>query len=247
VPPRSTILTAAYQESRQDLLSYLTRLVVRADVAEELVQEAALRLLQAPHAPTDGAGTRAWLFRTATNLGIDHLRRHSTKRENVLTDARARAEADQAFVAESRLLVGSPEMRTIAREHLVVCFSCTLRNVPPEQAAALLLVEVHGFTVPETAEILGATFGQAKHWIQAARATLHDKYATTCALITKQGVCYQCVELSEFFTGRREDPLDGTAKDIDARLALLRERRAAELGPWHRLMMGIIDDLLDRA
>lgn len=244
VPPAPDLLTTAYQESRKDLLGYLTRMVVRADVAEELVQEAALRLLQAEKPPADAEGTRAWLFRVATNLAIDYLRRHSTWRETVLIDARERAVKDRGFVAESRLLTGSPEMRAIAREHLAVCFSCTLRNVPPEQAAALLLAEVYGFTVREAAEILGATFGQAKNWIQAARARLHEKYATTCALITKQGVCYQCVELNEFFTGRKENPLDGTTKDIDARLAILRERRATELGPWHRLMMRIVDDIL---
>jgi RNA polymerase sigma-70 factor (ECF subfamily) len=244
VPPAPDLLTTAYQESLKDLLGYLTRMVVRADVAEELVQEAALRLLQAEKPPADAEGTRAWLFRVATNLAIDYLRRHSTWRETVLIDARERAVKDQAFVAESRLLTGSPEMRAIAREHLAVCFSCTLRNVPPEQAAALLLAKVYGFTVREAAEILGATFGQTKNWIQAAHARLHEKYSTTCALIAKQGVCYQCVELSEFFTGRKENPLDGTTKDIDARLAILRERRAAELGPWHRLMMRIVDDIL---
>lgn len=109
-----------------------------------------------------------------TNLAIDHLRRHSTWRETILPETQERARSDAAFVAESRPLQGSPEMRAIAREHLTVCFSCTLRNLPPEQAAALLLAEIYGFTVPEAAEILGASFGQAKGWIQSARATLRD-------------------------------------------------------------------------
>lgn len=180
----------------------------------------------------------------ATNVAIDYLRRHSTWRENILLETRDRAVKGEAFVAESRLLCGSPEMRAIAREHLAVCFSCTLRNLPPEHAAALLLAEVYGFTVLEAAEILGVTFGQAKGWIQSARARLREKYDATCALITKQGVCYQCVELSGFFNGREEDPLDGTSRDIDARLAILRERPDATLGLWHRLMMRIVDDVL---
>jgi RNA polymerase sigma-70 factor, ECF subfamily len=184
------------------------------------------------------------LFRVATNLAIDHLRRHSTWRETILLDTRERAVNDAAFVAESQLLRGSPETRAIAREHLTVCLSCTLRNLPPEQAAALLLVEVYGFTVPEAAGILGVAFGQAKGWIQSARAKLREKYDATCALVTKQGVCYQCVELSGFFNGREDDPLDGTPRDIDARLAILREHRDATLGPWHRLMMRIVDDVL---
>jgi RNA polymerase sigma factor (sigma-70 family) len=243
-PSTSHPLTAAYQSARNDLLGYLTRMVVRADIAEELLQDAALRALQAERLPADEHGMRAWLFRTATNLAIDHLRRHATWRETVLMDARESASRDQRFVAESRLMSGSPEMRWIARDHLVVCFSCTLRNLPPERAAALLLAEVYGFEVREAAEILGVTFGQAKNWIQLARETMRERYAKSCALVAKTGVCYQCVELGEFFNGRGEDPLAGTAKDLDARLQILRENRAAELGPWHRLMMRIVDDIL---
>jgi hypothetical protein len=62
--------------------------------------------------------------------------------------------------------------------------------------------------------------------------------------VTKQGVCHQCVELDGFFNGTGADPLAGTARDIDARLAILRERRDAELGPWHRMMMDLVDGLL---
>lgn len=242
--PAPETLAAAYQSVRRELLVYLTRMVVRADIAEELLQEAALRALQAERPPEDEQGTRAWLFRIATNLAIDHLRRHATWRETVLIDTRERASRDERFVAESRLMSGSPEMRTIAREHLVVCFSCTLRNLAPEHAAALLLTEVYGFTVREGAEILGTTFGQVKNWIQLAREKMRERYAATCALVAKQGVCYQCVELGEFFNGRAEDPLTGTAKDMDARLQLLRDHRTAEMGPWHRLMMRIVDDVL---
>lgn len=237
-------LANAYQQSRRDLTAYVTRMVVRADVAEELVQQAALKLVEAEQPPADAEGARAWLFRVATNLAIDYLRRHSTWRENILVETQQRAESEAAFVAESRLLCESPEMKAIAREHLAVCLSCTLRNLPPEQAAALLLVEVYGFSVHEAAAIFDATHSQAKNWIQSARARLREKYAASCALVAKQGLCYQCVELSRFFNGREEDPLAGTPRDIDARLAILRERRSDALGTWHRLMMRIVDDVL---
>src|SRR5437867_2349479 len=140
---RSELLAQAYQQCRRELTSYVTRMVLRPAVAEELVQQAALRLVEADHAPTDPEGTRAWLFRVATNLAIDYVRRHSTWRENILLETRERAVKDEAFVAESRLLRGSPEMSAIARDHLAVCLSCTLRNLPPEHGAALLLVEVY--------------------------------------------------------------------------------------------------------
>lgn len=237
------VLLTAYQSSRRDLTSYLTRMVVRPEVAEELVQEAATRMLAQGGAPVLADEARAWLFRVGTNLALDYLRRHSTWRETVLIEAREQAIDDEAFVAESKALCGSPQMASIAREHLAMCLSCTLRNLRPEWAAALLLVEVYGFRLDEAASILEATSLQAKNWIQSARARLRDKYASTCALITKQGVCYQCSELSEFFNGRPDDPLANTGRNIDARLAILREQH--EVGPWHRLMMRIVDDVLE--
>ncbi|HUG25667.1 RNA polymerase sigma factor [Piscinibacter sp.] len=242
------LLAQTYQQSRRELRSYLTRIVLRPDIAEELVQQAAVKLVEAGQGdkemPDNLDGMRAWLFRVATHLAIDHLRRHSTWRENIMLEAREVAEDSEAFLAESALLRGSAETSAIAREHLTVCFSCTLRNLPAQQAAALLLAEVYGFTVEEAAQILDASFGQTKNWIQAARDQMRDKYDATCALIAKQGVCHQCVELSEFFHGRKDDPLAGSARDIDARLAILRARREAELGPWHRLMMRLVDDVL---
>ena len=233
-----------YERHRRELVNYATRLVVRADIAEEIVQEAAVRLLQDRRLPDDESQVRPWLFRVVSNLAIDHLRRHSTWRELVLIDARERAVANRDFVAESESMRGSPEHAAIAREHLAVCFACTLRNLPPQQAAALLLKEVYDFSTVETAEALEATAIQVKNWIQRARRTLEERYAHTCALVTKQGVCYQCVELDGFFNGQTRDPLGGTSRKLDARLAILRETRTAALGPWHTRMLRLVDDVL---
>lgn len=241
-PMASSLAARVYQESRREILSYVTRMTLRAEIAEEIVQQAALRLVEQDPAPGDAGGTRAWLFRVATNLALDHLRRHATKREHIILETRERAEADPAFLAEVALLRGSAETSAIAREHLMVCLACTLRNLPPEQAAALLLVEVYGFTVAEAAPMLEASFGQAKGWIQSARAAMREKYEATCALIGKQGVCHQCVELGEYFTGRPDSPLGG-ARDIDARLEILRAHGEHMPGPFHRLMLKIVNDL----
>lgn len=234
----------SYERHRRELVNYATRLVLRENIAEELVQEAALRLLRDDRLPDDDAQIRAWLFRVVSNLAIDHLRRHSTWKEMVLLDTRERAEADPAYVAESVRLRGSPEMAAIAREHLAVCFACTLRNLPSRQSAALLLREVHGFSTAETAEALDASPVQVKNWLQEARGTMHERYGHTCALVTKDGVCHQCIELDDFFNGVRRDPLAGTARDVDARLAVLRASKESALGPWHRRLLKLVEDVL---
>lgn len=238
-------VATAFQTHRRALTGYLTRMVAREDVAEELVQQAAVRALEQRSLPEDPGELRAWFFRVATNLALDYLRKHSTWRESVLNETRDRAERDAGFVAESRLLAGSSEMKTIAKDHLAVCFACTLRNLAPEESGALLLKEIYDFTVEEVARVMGASFGQAKAWIHSARARLTEKYASSCALVSQTGACFQCVELDRFFGASAGDPLAGTTGDLDARLAVVRERREAPLGPWHRQMMRLVGEVLE--
>lgn len=171
------------------------------------------------------------------HLGIDHLRRHSTWRESVLHEVRDRGEGSEAFLHMSRSLRGSPETKVIAREHLAVCFLCTARNLTPLESAALLLKEIYGFSLAEAAEMLEARPAQVKNWLQDARGAMEQRYAATCALVAQGGACHQCVELDGFFNGTRAGPLQGAARRLDDRLAVVRAGRDGELRPWHRAML----------
>jgi RNA polymerase sigma-70 factor (ECF subfamily) len=233
-----------WERCRPELAAYAAKLVARPEIGEEIAQEAAVRLLADERLPDDPAQIRAWLFRVATNLALDYLRRHSTWRETAIVDLRRTAEADPEFVAASDALRGSPEMEAIAREHLAVCFACTMRNLPPQQSAALLLASVHGFSTREAAAALDASEIQVKNWLQQARRTLTARYAHTCALVARAGVCHQCIELDGFFNGRARDPLEGTRRDLEARIEALRDARHALPGRWHRALLRLADEEL---
>lgn len=236
-------LAGRLEPVRREMTGYLCRLVVRPAIAEELVQTTFLRALEAAdRLPGTAAGLRAWLFRVATNLAFDELRRHATWRETMILDLRDVTEADDALVTRSAAMIGSPETIAIAREHLVACLACTLRNLPEHRAAALLLKEVHGFGIQETAELLEATPPQVKNWLQEARAHMDRHYGASCALVTKAGVCYQCVELDEFFAAGQGDPLRGDTS-ADARLRIAAELKDRPWGEWHRKILALIDDL----
>lgn len=238
-------LANLYQEVRAELGAYLSRLLVRPALAEEVAQTAYVNALEAlEKCPSEVERVRAWLFRIATNLAIDELRRHGNWRENLMLDLRETAESDPAYLTRSREMIGTPETALIAREHLAACFSCVLRRFPEHKAATLLLREVHGFSQEEIAEWLEVTPVQVKNWLQEVRAATEATYADTCALINKQGACHQCAELNGFFRGADSDPLRGTARDTSARLSMLREMRAQPLGPWHRMLFDLLDDIV---
>jgi RNA polymerase sigma-70 factor (ECF subfamily) len=208
-----------------------------------LAQTTFLKCLEAAGLPESHAGRRAWFFKVATNLAFDELRRHANWRETMVEDLRTATEANPELLARSQALVSTPETRAIAREHLLACLACTLRNLPPHQAAALLLKEVHDFSLQETAELLEASPAQAKNWLQDARAYMRRRYAQTCALIAKQGACYQCMELAEYFHADRALPFPPDTDDTDARLNIARESNRQPWGVWHQMILRLVDDL----
>ncbi len=77
VPPKpqeTTTLAALFATEESGLLRYALGIVRRRTVAEELVQEAFLRLHQSWG---DVENPRAWLYRSVRNLAINHLRDHA--------------------------------------------------------------------------------------------------------------------------------------------------------------------------
>ena len=68
-----------YHRTAPALRRYLARIAAPADLADDLLQEAFIRLIHA--APAGEAQCRAYLYRTATNLVLDHFR--AARRERI--------------------------------------------------------------------------------------------------------------------------------------------------------------------
>ena len=71
------------------------------------------------------------------------------------------------------------------------------------QQIALILKEIYDFKRIEIANILNVTEGVVKHLLHDARTDINEKYQHRCAMINKQGICYQCAELSDFLEGNQ--------------------------------------------
>ncbi len=78
--PASPNLAALFEEEESGLLRYAWGLTGRRPVAEELVQEAFLRLHRSWG---EVENPRAWLYRTVRNLALNHRRDHPLETELV--------------------------------------------------------------------------------------------------------------------------------------------------------------------
>ncbi|MBK5003078.1 RNA polymerase sigma factor [Pseudomonas sp. S31] len=73
-------LTLLYQRHRDELLTFLTRKVRCRETARDLLQDAFVRLMHSEHGKV--GNLRAFLYRIATNLSIDHARRSQVRGVN---------------------------------------------------------------------------------------------------------------------------------------------------------------------
>src|ERR671931_48538 len=162
---RESALAMLYETYRGKIYTFLLRITADADVADDLTQDTFLKAHRALTGLSDDHRLLPWLYRIATNAAIDAGRRR--KRLSwvpilALTDHRDEPQAadEQAGVSE--------------RDHI----SRTLRSLPVENVAALLLHALEGYSYREIAEIQGASLTAVRSRIARARLAFRDAYAT---------------------------------------------------------------------
>ncbi len=142
--------------------------LVRDDaVAEDLVQEAFVRLWDWRTRLEAETPLRAWLFRTVRNLALN-LRRDAITRQQLLTDPMAFASAAAPRPAPS------PDAG-VSGDDLAAQVSALVDELPPRQREALLLTRVEGLSHAEVSEVMGCAPRTVNNHLVAALATLRRK------------------------------------------------------------------------
>ena len=140
---------------------FLIRLSGDPALAEDLTQEAFLRIHRARGSFDAGAAALPWFFAIARNAFLDHTRYAQVRRAVELSDGTSgppEREADPDTKGDEALM---------ARETLDVVRR-TLAQLPVLQREAFVLLRFEGMSVSEAAQVLGATEGAVK--IRAFRA-----------------------------------------------------------------------------
>jgi RNA polymerase sigma-70 factor (ECF subfamily) len=157
---------------RRSLVNYLNRMVQNQAVAEELAQEAFLRVYRARGTYEPCAKFTTWLFRIATHLALNALRdsKHQRKEQSVdgagpgdqpLQLADQRANREDQLLAEVRL--------TAVRE--------AIARLPEKQRAAVLLHKYEAMDYSQIADALGCSVSAVKSLLFRAYESLRVSLA----------------------------------------------------------------------
>jgi RNA polymerase sigma-70 factor (ECF subfamily) len=145
------------------------------DEADDAVQETFLRAWRSRDSLDDQSMFRAWLYRIATNVCLDVLRRRSRR----LTSLHSFVDVPWLQPYPDVLLDAvaaddEPDTVVVERETIELAFLAALQVLPPRQRAALVLRDVLGWSAIDTAAMLDASVAATNSALQRARATLQE-------------------------------------------------------------------------
>lgn len=243
-----------FAEFQNQLKSYLYRLLTDRNDVDDLVHDTFIQAFTRIATFKQESSLKTWVFKIATNLAYDHLR----KLKRWQPDAQDRG-ADLAIGSEQvrqafwkvhdTSNAGAYEMK----EHIDFCFTCISKTLPVENQIALILKNIYDFQVKEICLVLEKTEGVIKHLLNDARNIMTDIFEHRCALINKNGVCHQCSHINEIFNPKQDqqeelmklDLVKGSKKFDREELFTLRTLLVKAIDPLHASGTDLHDEIMN--
>jgi RNA polymerase sigma-70 factor (ECF subfamily) len=150
-----------FERHQREVYAYLCRLVHDPQWAEDLAQETFVRALKARRQLAQVENHRAWLYRIATNLALNALKR---RRRFAWLPWRT---ADDLRASKGDLAEALSQRHTLEG---------ALAALPPELRAPLLLYAHYGLSVAEVAQVLNLSPGAVKTRLYRARIRFRQAY-----------------------------------------------------------------------
>jgi RNA polymerase sigma factor (sigma-70 family) len=154
---------AVFLQHYARIVVILVRLLGDRSHAEEVATDALWRLYRKPALQIDG-NVGGWLYRTATNLGIDALRASGRRRQYEEAAGRAVGQAN----------AGNP-LDDLLREEKCWRVQAVLASIKPAQAQ-LLILRSSGLSYKELADVLDVKMSGIGTMLNRAEEEFRDRY-----------------------------------------------------------------------
>jgi len=155
------------EELRPTSFAIAYRMLGSVSEAEDVVQEALLRVHQAIDAGEQIASPRAYVATVTTRLAINQLRSARVRRERYVGDW-----LPEPIITDSD---ADPAQQAEMADSLSVAMLVLLESLSPEQRAVLLLHDVFDYGYPEIAQIVGKNEDNVRQLATRARRHVEQR------------------------------------------------------------------------
>lgn len=155
------------EELRPQAFAVAYRMLGSVSEAEDIVQEALLRLHVVLRQGKQIESPRAYVSTVVTRLSIDQLRSARVRRESYVGEWLPEPLADDARI-------DPPEHAELA-DSLSLAFLVLLESLTPEQRAAFLLREVFDYPYEQIAAIIGTSQDNTRQLVARARKHVEER------------------------------------------------------------------------
>lgn len=161
------------QKYRRPIIHFMYRMVHNQAVAEELAQEVFLRVYRSRETYRAEARFSTWLYRIATNLGVNHARdtRHERNASTIYLDQVDSETGTTPDIADS---TPGAESNILRRERLKAIREHVLA-LPERQRMAVLMHKYEGMDYKQIGEVLKLSESATKSLLFRAYQTLRVK------------------------------------------------------------------------
>ena len=149
---------------RDRLWAVALRTLGDREEAADALQDALVSALRAAHTFQGRSQVTTWLHRIVVNACLDRARRAASRRAGSLDEDPQRLDAALGSAEATDTVVVRAELRREVTDALTA--------LPVEQRAALVLVDMQGYSVEEAAGMLGCAVGTVKSRCARGRAKL---------------------------------------------------------------------------
>jgi RNA polymerase sigma-70 factor (ECF subfamily) len=165
-------LVRAYDQS---VLRLAVNLLRSPDEARDVYQEVFLKVFRNLHTFRFDCSFHTWIYRIATNVCLDHLRRRKVRKEESTVVETAEGPVDQVTRLAEEGPTGNPERQLWNRE-LSQGITTALESLTPRERTVFELRHYEGLRLRAIGEILGTSEEAAKNCLfratQKMRASL---------------------------------------------------------------------------
>jgi len=208
--------------------------------AEDAAQEAMLRAWKGVAQFEGRASVKNWLYRIATNVCLDEIHSRGRRARPIeegspcsgTPSVEDLVQRPAGFwlepISDARALPSNcdPAERAMLKQSIRLAFVAALQKLAPKQRAALLLVDVLGFSAAEAAETLGSSIASINSALQRARGALSGHPPISPELTAAQA------EMLQRYVAAFE------SYDVDALAGLLREDATLSMPPYALWLRG---------